>query len=189
MFVLLFVESCRGQGGRAARSGALTARAPGRTETRRCTWLPGTVTGRWWRSCSRRARTSAQQTTCVTRAGGAEGLRKSDVGEGLWFRLPLVSLLLMATRAADLRDPFASRAGAGRALTIFGWVQCRTSTSRNVCTLVCNVAATPPSPPSAPSPAGASAPSAPSAGSGGARRHTTCGAIRLVRGEGRSVSD
>ena len=64
-------------GGRGARGAgrALTARAPGRTETRRCTTLRATVTWRWRRSCSRRARPSAPRTTCapLARGRGSQG--------------------------------------------------------------------------------------------------------------------
>jgi hypothetical protein len=64
------------------RAGALTARASGSMDARRCTWLRATVTWRWRRSCSRRARPSARQSRCATR--GAEGLfHDNDVREGL----------------------------------------------------------------------------------------------------------
>jgi len=78
-----FARELQGAGARGAvGAGALTARAPGRTDTRRCTTLRSAVTWRWRRSCSRRARPSARQPRCATR--GAEGLfHDNDVREGL----------------------------------------------------------------------------------------------------------
>ena len=67
---LMARRGARGAGRGAGRGRALTARAPGRTEPRRCTWLRSRVAWRWRRSCSRRARPSTPQTRCAPLSRG-----------------------------------------------------------------------------------------------------------------------